>query len=103
MVKETIVHVARKSGGHRVRFEILPLFLLKIVLREMGYIEVQYTKIKSEKVECTCHSPKPRCACGAKAARTWGGRRTPVRSCGFESSLDTTATRSLLKKEREVE
>ena len=55
MVKETIV--ATKSGGHRIGFKIIPLFVLKIVLAD---------------------------------TRAWGGRRTPVQSCGFESSFDTT-------------
>ena len=45
MVKETIV--ATKSGGHQIGFKIIPLFVLKIVLADTGYIEVQYTKIKS--------------------------------------------------------
>ena len=48
-------------------------FVLKIVLADLGYIEVQYTKIKSEQIECTCHSPKPRCA--APRLRALGGRR----------------------------
>ena len=43
----------------------------------------------SEQIECTCHSPEPRCA--APRPRTWGVRRTPVWSYGFESSLDTIA------------
>ena len=37
----------RKSGGHRIGFKIILLLVLKIVLTDMGYIEVQYTKIKS--------------------------------------------------------
>ena len=35
------------GGGHRIGFKIIPLFVLKIVLADTGYIEVQYTKIKS--------------------------------------------------------
>ena len=64
-------------------------FCVEIVLADTGYIEVQYTEIKSEQIECTCHTPKPRCA--APRTRAWGGRHTPVRSCGFEPSLDITA------------
>ena len=59
-VKETIV--AKKSGGHRICFNTIPLFVLKIVLADTGYIEVQYTKSKSDQIECACHSPKPRCS-----------------------------------------
>ena len=64
-VKETIV--VKKSGGHCIGFKIILNFVLKIVLADTGYIEVQYTKIKSEQIECTCHSPKPHG--GAKDAR----------------------------------
>ena len=46
MVKETIA-AKKKSGGHRIGFKVIPLFVLKIVLADTGYIEVQYTKIKS--------------------------------------------------------
>ena len=80
-----------KKWDHQIGFKVIPLLCLKIVLPDTGYIEVQYTKIKSEQIECTCHSPKPRYA--APRLHAWGGRRTPVRSCGFESSLDTIATR----------
>ena len=38
---------SKKSGGHRIGFAIIPLFVLKIVLADTGYIEVQYTEIKS--------------------------------------------------------
>ena len=44
MVKETIM---AKEWGHRIGFKIIPRFVLKIVLADTGYIEVQYTKIKS--------------------------------------------------------
>ena len=40
----------KNVGVHRIGFEIIPLFVLKIVLADTGYIEVQYTKIKSAQV-----------------------------------------------------
>ena len=45
MVKETIV--AKKVGSAKIGFKIILLFVLKIVLADTGYIEVEYTKIKS--------------------------------------------------------
>ena len=45
MVKETIV--AKKSGGHWIGCKVIPRFVLKIVVADTGYIEVQYTKINS--------------------------------------------------------
>ena len=45
MVKET--NVAKKKWGSPNWFQIYIVFMLKIVLADTGYIEVQYTKIKS--------------------------------------------------------
>ena len=46
MVKETNVAI-KKVVDHRIGFKIIPLFVMKIVLADTGYIEVQNTKIKS--------------------------------------------------------
>ena len=39
--------MAKKVGSAKIDFKIILLFVSKIVLADTGYIEVQYTKIKS--------------------------------------------------------
>ena len=63
----------KKSGGHRIGFKIMPLFVLKIVLADTGYIEVQYTKIKSalanrSSAHVTARNPSVRCQGRARGA-----------------------------------
>ena len=70
----------------------IPLFVLKIFLADTGYIEVQYTMIKGVLANRLSARVTARNPAVWRQGRVLGGRRTPVRSSGFESSLDTNAT-----------
>ena len=64
MVKETI----GAKRGHWIGFKIISLFVLKIVLADTSYIEVQYTKIKNALANrSSARATAP--LCGAKDVR----------------------------------
>ena len=60
MVKQTIV--VRKGGGHRIGFKFKQLFVLKIVIADMGYVEIQYTKLKSEQIDSSLNRLTASCS-----------------------------------------